>query len=306
MIHNNSDSLDFLLTKLIDKKNFYQEPFPHLIIEDALPKNFYKVLSDNFPKPPHKLELYDNTICYTSDKNIYDNKNTHEYWTQILKYLASPEYSSKLLEIFKEQLIKRYPKKFKINELTNKLSIKDNEEKIDSKLTGISSTMFYSPVEKTSIPKKVNGKKLEIHCDSATKLFTSILYFRDMNDKSLGGELLLHAWKFRLPFEIKKIILTRGIHFINSIIRNFQFLFIKKKKSLKYKANCLVIFFGNEDALHSVDVREKGSPVRRSIHSGIHYNEDLWDSVSFIDRKVGYLKNRYEKLRKYLNPTKIF
>ena len=306
MTHNNSDNINFLLTKIIDKKNFYLEPFPHLIIEDALPKNFYKILSDNFPNPPQKLELYDNTILYTSDTNIYDNKNTHEYWTQILKYLASPEYFSKLLEIFKEQLIKRYPKKFKIHELTNKLSIKDSEEKIDSKITTSSTTMYYSPVEKTSIPKKLSGAKLEIHCDAATKLFTSILYFRDKNDKSLGGELLLHAWKFKLPLEIKKIILTRGLHFINSIIRNFQFLFIKKKKSLKYKANCLVIFFGNEDALHSVDVREKGSPVRRSIHSGIHYNEDLWDSVSFIDRKVGYLKNRYEKLRKYLNPTKIF
>ena len=306
MIHDNSDSIDFCLTKIIDKKNFYLEPFPHLIIEDALSKNMYKVLCDNFPKPPKKLELYDNTILYINDTNIYDNKDEHAYWTQILKYLASPEYFFKLFEIFKEQLIKKYPKKFKTHELTNKLSIKDSEEKIDSKIAPVSSIMFYSPVKKTGIPKKLNGNKLEIHCDAANKLFTSILYFRDKNDKSLGGELLLHTWKFKLPFEIKKIILTRRLHFINSIIRNFQFLFIKKKKSVKYKANCLVIFFGNEDSLHSVNVREKGSPVRRSIHSGIHYNEDLWDSVSFIDKKIGYLKNKYEKLRKYLNPTKIF
>ena len=131
-------------------------------------------------------------------------------------------------------------------------------------------------------------------------------FLTDKNDKLSGGELLLHKWRFKVSLEIKKIILARDLNFINTLIRSLQFLFIKKNKIIKYKENCLVIFFGTENALHSVNEREEGSPTRRSIHASIHYNEQLRDGVSFIDKYFNKLKHKHKKLIKYLNSTKIF
>jgi len=306
MSSNPNPTLNFFLTDKFKKKNFYLKPFPHLIIENALPNNIYEVLDNNFPKYPQQLDQFDNSMFTVDDTNVYDDKESHEYWKQILRYLSSSEYFSELNNIFGEHLTKHYSKAFKLIELIDKLSVKDNNEEIGSKIISNSRVMFFSPVKKRGIPKKPDGSNLEVHCDGASKLFTSILYFKDKNDKSSGGELLLHKWRFKVPLEIKKIILASGLNFINTLIRSLQFLFIKKNKIIKYKENCLVIFFGTENALHSVNEREEGSLTRRSIHAGIHYNEQLWDGVSFIDKCFNKLKHKREKLIKYLNLTKFF
>ena len=101
--------------------------------------------------------------------------------------------------------------------------------------------MYYSKVKNEGIPKKIDGSNLEIHSDGADKLFTSLLYFKDKDDNSIGGDLALYRWRFKIPLELKTIILARTLNPINFIIRKLQFLFIKKEKSVTYKPNTLVL-----------------------------------------------------------------
>ena len=42
-----------ILEKYNKEKHFYSEPFPHIIIEDCLDEDLYRLLEKNFPANDH-------------------------------------------------------------------------------------------------------------------------------------------------------------------------------------------------------------------------------------------------------------
>ena len=276
--------MDYNLLKKVNENNFYLEPFPHLIIENALPKEIYQELSNKFPSPHQELDSYNNTIFTVPDSYILKNEKIDNNWKNFLKYLSSSKYFSELNKVMGKYIVKKYSKTFKSVDDLNKLEVSDARENTSSEIQSYGRIMFYSPVRKQGIPKKTNGSNLEVHSDGPNKLYTSLLYFKDENDKSDGGDLILYKWRYNLSIEVKKLIIARSLNPINSIIRKLQFLFIKKIKTVTYKPNHLVVFMGSEDSLHSVGKRNLNSPTRKSVHAGVHFNKNLWDGQSIIDK----------------------
>lgn len=276
--------MNFELLKKANENNFYLEPFPHLIIENALTREIYENLSNNFPPPHQELDSHNNTIFTVPDSYILEDKKIDDKWKEFLKYLSSSKYFNELNKTLGKCLIEKYSKTFKSIDDLNKLSVSDARENTSTDISSYGRIMFYSPVTKTGIPKKANGSNLEVHYDGPNKLYTSLLYFKDENDKSVGGDLILYKWRYNFPLEIKKLIMARSLNPINFIIRKFQFLFIKKSKTVTYKPNNLVVFVGSEDALHSVGKRNLDSPIRKSVHAGVHFKKNLWDTQSIVDK----------------------
>ena len=71
--------MEFELLKKANENNFYLEPFPHLHIENALPKEIYEFLSNNFPSPHQELNLSDNTIFTVPDSFILNDKKIQNW-----------------------------------------------------------------------------------------------------------------------------------------------------------------------------------------------------------------------------------
>ena len=73
------------------KENFFRDPFPHLIIENALPYNLYNDLSEKVPN-----NFIENININNSRGNIFLNQINdnpkHELWANFLKYHQSEEF----------------------------------------------------------------------------------------------------------------------------------------------------------------------------------------------------------------------
>ena len=284
------------------KKNFFLKPYPHLIIENALPLNLYDELCVKFPNIDENLLKTDNTIHTLLSKEIQNNEKVDRLWKNYIKYYSSREFYEEALDIFCEKIINKYEDYFKTKEDLIKLTIAENSEEQKEKNSDLylsGNIMYYSEVINEGLPKKDDKTKLRVHSDGPNKFLTSLMYFKDSQDKSgdMGGDLAIHHWRFPLPFFFKKIILAKNENFLNSIIRKFQFIFIGVSKIIKYEPNKFVMFLGSIDSLHSVTSREKRSPVRRNVHSGVHYKKDFWSSRSLID-KISNLEN-YKNLFKF-------
>ena len=278
------------------KNNFFEYPFPHIVIENAISKKKYEELSLSFPNPHENLNAYDNTIFTAPDNYIFENQSVNQIWKEFLKYLSSKDYYNEILDVLGDKLISKYPEEFKNIKNLKQLSVNTTREKKNiNEIIAYGRIMYYSVVQNQGIPKKLDGSELQIHCDGANKLFTTLIYFKDKNDNSSGGDLALYKWRFKIPLFLKKLILARSLNPINSIIRKFQFLFIQKYKVVKYNANTLVLFLGSEDSLHSVEERVRNSPIRKSVHAGIHYSKRLWDGQSIIDKIFFRLKKHYAR-----------
>ena len=277
------------------KENFYLKPYPHIIIENALPNKLYDDLCDKFPKISENKLLIENTIFTLLSDDIIKDDEIDNSWKNFIKEYSSQNFYNKALEIFGKSILGVYKNYFKtIDDLKN-LTIANSPEdqkKKNSDLYLNGNIMFYTEVKKDGLPKKDNEEKLKVHSDGPNKFLTSLMYFKNKSDKSenMGGDLAIHHWRFPLPFFLKKIILAKNNNFINSIIRNFQFIFIGLTKTITYEPNKFVMFLGSIDSLHSVTSRKKGSPIRRNVHSGVHYRTDFWSSRSLID-KVTNIEN---------------
>ena len=287
------------------KEDFYLKPYPHLVIENALPNDLYDELCEKFPKMNEKQSTFENTIFTLLSEDIQKSNEIDVLWKNFIKQYSSQTFYDETIEIFGQNILNVYKNHFSKIEDLKKLTIENSQENQKKKSTDLylnGNIMYYTEVKKDGIPKKDSEGKLRVHSDGPNKFITSLMYFKDKSDitENMGGDLAIHHWRFPIPFFIKKIILAKNDNFINSIIRHFQFIFIGLTKKITYKPNTFVMFLGSIDSLHSVTSRKKGSPVRRNVHSGFHYKTDFWSSRSLID-KVSNIKNYIRLFERFRN-----
>ena len=111
------------------KSDYFSEPFPHLIIEDALPLQVYEKLEDEYQIVINYLKQNQSFIesnkrlqITTKELNlINDFKNT--LWLKFAKFHTSKDFFLKLVSIFENEFSYLYPSLFK--------GIKENQLRTD-------------------------------------------------------------------------------------------------------------------------------------------------------------------------------
>ena len=116
---------NFSLLQNFDKSNFYIDPFPHVVIDNALPSNIYDELEKSVPNDLFSqadLKLNNCRINIFPDQLKNDLK--HKIWFDFLAYHNSLNFYEEFISIFKNEINKLYPNL--INKQKKKFLLKHN------------------------------------------------------------------------------------------------------------------------------------------------------------------------------------
>lgn len=228
------------IIKNVTKSQIIEKPFPHLVLQNALPEELYKQLALSYPS----LEII--TKIKTPESNKRFNLSTSHalnsltissLWGDFLKTHTSQDFFNKFLDLFKEHILKTYP------HFENKVG------KLDKLTTGIRGINTFSHGKvlldaQFAINTPVFGTPTSIrgtHLDRPNKLFTGLYYFRHPEDSSKGGDLEICRLK-------KQDLILRE--------KEMDSQYFEVIKTIKYQPNTLVLFLNTINSFHAVTVRE--------------------------------------------------
>ncbi len=222
------------------------KPFPYVCIEDALPRSIYKELADSFPEDivtsttPHDGGI---TYRYKSNPALVD-KLIPSIWQEFFEYHTSQEYFDSCINLFEPYLERDYPGLMeKLYE--GPVTVRD----VDNSGRYVSDCQFviHEPVKKNSTTRTP-------HVDNPVEIYAGLLYMKQNNDTSTGGDFLLHEVKQPIT-EVNKTLGRQVSDDIHVPV-----------KKVPYQANTFCMFLNVPNSVHSVSPRHGATKRRRSIN----------------------------------------
>lgn len=272
------------------------EPYPHLVIKNALDPEVFKQLADEYPDPAIVLNgrekkdtWYDYPACLATK-----NPSITPLWKEFLDYHTSQAFYLDLINLFGDVIEQVHPK------LTRHYKKPLTEFSTSVRQTGAAQNpvnhqadvslecQFY--VNYTKKPRTVRGP----HVDRPTELYAALLYFRDEKDDSSGSNLDVCAAK--KPSELyPKNKQIKADHLPMEIEANK----VDVVETAVYEANTLVLFINSEKSIHAVSPRTATPIARRHIN----FTADLFGLKD--DGLFEVIHNADKKLKMWLESQPI-
>jgi len=218
------------------------DPFPHLIIENALDAELYSQLEKEYPfqtmiegnsglAPNIRYQL-------SAVDGLKIDSRLSSLWREFIEYHTSNDFFGEVYDLFSKSLYELYPH-ISREESTGVL-YRDKKKILLDCQPGVNTPTF----KQTSV--KI------AHLDNPTQLFAGLLYFRDDYDNSLGGDLEIYKYKNnKYKFYGHRLIKSKYIETVNSV---------------PYKKNTLVLFINSINSLHGVTPRSATKFQRRLVN----------------------------------------
>ncbi|MDB4409665.1 hypothetical protein N9235_02515 [Gammaproteobacteria bacterium] len=231
--------------RTFQQENFYRDPFPHLIIRDALPNAVCDQLIEEYPSLD-TLEVdatQNNTRWSFPASRVKNNEGISEIWKELIEYHSSPAFFSELVEIFGESLIDLYPGRFESQQQLKQLalgvrgvdSFSDKDALLDAQISGNTPATSTRSVRST-------------HVDGGQALFAGLFYLRRDDDNSVGGDLEIRRFRPEVS-DVRKPGCFRNATYVDD-------RWTEVVKTVKYDRNVLVILVNGIDSLHGVTPRQ--------------------------------------------------
>jgi hypothetical protein len=224
-----------------------RDPFPHVVIENALPDSYFEKLAREFPgleAIAGSGELENNTAYIKSASEIAAIGASAE-WRAFFEHHCSPAFYRQAIALWGDDIRRFYPSlerrlrkpldQFTVGQRTTQKSsdpaAKAHDVKMDCQF------VVNSPVRS---PRSVRGP----HIDSQFKLFAALLYFRVPGDSSTGGELQFYDG----DAAVRQAAAARLI------------------QTIPYRANTLVMWVNSTRSIHGVSPRSVTDVPRRYVN----------------------------------------
>lgn len=249
-------SCELNILQNIDNGSVFFEPFPYLIINNALPQELYKELSSNYPSNEIIAgdDLLKNNIRYQlSVETTIENLHVSQIWKDFVFYHTSKEFYIEVLNVFGEELDKYY------SHLGNLYSKNTHWRKKNTKTfphqkialdcqIGINSPVF----KKSSV--------INAHLDNPVELYAGLFYLREPEDNG-GGHLIIYRQKDktkRYPHKVE--------------IPNYE---LEIENIVEYQPNTFVLMMCTPQSIHGVSPREVTNYSRRLVNIIAESSDDL-------------------------------
>tara|TARA_X000000950_G_C13900342_1_gene654632 strand:+ start:984 stop:1745 length:762 start_codon:yes stop_codon:yes gene_type:complete len=249
---------------LQNKKNikFKFDKFPYIIIDNALPNKLYEELNANFPK--NEKIIGENTYKenfayrYNAFSSLKDNEISNE-WKEFIKFHTSYEFVEEFYNIFKDSIKKIY--KVEKERLFNRDSTgirfeKQNHFNLDCQFV-------------INTPTSGDTSVIEPHLDNPVEFYAALLYMKDNDDDSKGGNLTTYSFKDKPSFYGKSRVRKNKVNLIEEI---------------EYKQNRLVMFLNSPYSIHGVTKRSKTNFYRKYINIIGEFNFELFNYRNFLEK----------------------
>jgi hypothetical protein len=246
-------------------KDVRLEPFPHLVIHNALPDDLCDELISNYPS----LE----TLEARTDRNnfrwsysahkVENNSAISPLWRDFIRYHASPAFYNEIADLFADAIVQCYPHYFPNRESVVGLragirgvnDYDDSDILLDAQISGNTPVSAHSSVRTT-------------HIDRNDKLFSALLYLRPDKDQSTGGDLTISRFKPALKTPAQKRACFHGAFVDDQYTEVVQ--------TIPYAKNTLIMFINSIDSLHGVTVREPTPHSRLFLNLVGEVNKKLY------------------------------
>ena len=167
-------------------------PFPHIVIEDALPLDLCNQLRTSFPSLESQgVDPSANNLRWsTKARDVPNISNLSSLWKDMIKFHTSQEFLDQVLALFAKPLIELFPHRFPSpSTLTQqKAVIRDHKNLIPGQLALDAQISGNTPVKTPGAPRSV-------HFDAPNALYGGLYYLRSDEDDSVGGDLQIWKWK---------------------------------------------------------------------------------------------------------------
>lgn len=213
-------------------------PYPHIIIPNALEPRIADALRTEFPEPSGLGvdESQSNQRWDYSAADVLSEGKTSSLWRDFIAYHVSREFWLNVVEVFGNELgnnglgCREEIIKWNVG-VRGVDAPEETDILLDAQISG------NSPVRERS---SVRGA----HVDQGNKIFTGLLYLRDVVDDSEGGDFLFQRWKRGIPEFMKPYLYHEDMR-----------MFVQTQTAVRYSHNVLVLQLNSLDALHAVTPR---------------------------------------------------
>lgn len=240
-----------------------RDPFPHFVIDNALPADLYEALDRQYPsaelifanqmrRRPEK-EMLSNRRYDLSAATVHDNPRLDlGLWRDFVVYHTSQEFLDEMIDKLGDFIGLRYP--WLLPMMARKApggrprvgvrryyDDSTNCEIAFDCQVGINSQV-------TTAPSSVKG----LHLDNSAELYAGLFYLRHKDDDSTGGDLQLYRWKTAQPsFYDKRHIRPENAELVGVV---------------PYGANRFALLLNDLDAIHGVSTRSVTVHPRRLVN----------------------------------------
>lgn len=236
------------------------DPFPHIVIKDALSPEDYAELEATFPP----LEV---VAGYSTAQEIPSNRrysmpawplllrdDLHEPWKRFLRQSASCEFLAQVFTLFSGHWDSRIADRMNDAVASSHVGLLHRDSHRSGRILLDARVEVNSPV--TGGPSSARG----VHLDTPNRLYSGLLYFRAEDDDAVGGELELYAWADAPADNIDVFELPDHL--------------VRKVAAIPYSANQLVLFPQGIHALHGVGIRHPTRHIRRYVFITAELEDD--------------------------------
>jgi len=282
----------------VSKDQVRHSPFPHIVIRECLPTDYYQQLAATYPGNDQILEF-----CRSNQHRKFDfvngtAKQNYRYdiaafqmleqpqvipaiWRDFVAYHSSTDFFREVVDVLGAATRTHHPSLEKtlgkpLSECSTGVRFRsDGDIYLDCQI-GIN-----TPATKTSSTRGV-------HADAPEELFAGLLYFRDPADDTAGGDLEIHRWQD-----------PQRRHFVGSEAEESAAELVD---TIAYEANTLVLFLNTRDSLHAVTARAP-SPHTRKLVNLVGEVGDAFPNGLFSRRKKkdkAYFANKARRLMRKL------
>lgn len=229
------------------------DPFAHIVIPDALDPDFYAALADGFPgfarigwDDPLRRVPSDRRFLMGAE-SILEAADMPACWKAFVDRHTGPDFLAQVEALFAGHW---HPALLKA--LGGRLAGHETARLSFSKFVPQSVSILQDARIEINTPVHATASAPRgPHLDTANRLFSGLLYFRDPADDSEGGELLLYRWRDTVsadPFAFQQ-----PPDAVTEVAR------------IPYRANQLVMFPQGLHALHGVGLRQPTPHTRRYV-----------------------------------------
>ena len=246
---------------------FNFDTFPYLIIDNALPIDLYDKLKSNFPNNKKIIgnnEYKENCVYrYNANHSLNDPEISNE-WKEFIKYHTSLNFINDVYGVFEESIKKIY--KVEKNKLFNENGINENSIGVRFQKQNYFNLDCQFVI---NTPTSGGTSVIEPHLDNPIEFYAGLLYMKDDDDDSIGGNLTTHTFKDKPSFYGKSRVREDKINLLEEI---------------EYKKNRLVMFLNSPYSIHGVTKRSKTNFYRKYINIIGEFNFELFNYRNFLEK----------------------
>ncbi len=239
---------------------YRSKPFPYIVIDNALPTDYYDELDRTFPiyeKFINEQEILQNTAYRIPAAKALSQMELPEIWKYFILYHVNFAFVKEVYNIFEKDIYDLYPK------FENNLPKKEhsgirflNEKHLNLDCQFVINT----PVKKKSSVRKP-------HVDNPVEFFAGLLYMRNQDDNSKGGNLCTYEF------------INKPIFYGKSTVEN---QYVRIVEEIEYKPNRLVLFINSLHSLHGVTDKYISPHFRKYMNIIGEFKFELFDFKPYL------------------------